>query len=108
MMHIKQCLDYKKIPYMKFKRENKDYSPHYVSGQDLSGVLAAGALFQLSELGKADDLDCRPLNVTFIYRSPTDQEKLVFVAADDIAPTSVDHNSDPEQQTPPLGGAHSS
>lgn len=35
---------------MKFKRENKDYSPHNVLGQDLSGVLAADAFWKLSKL----------------------------------------------------------
>lgn len=64
---------------MKFKRENKDYSPHNVLGHDLlSGILAADAFSKLSKPEKADELSCRPLNVTFIYRSSTHQEKLFY------------------------------
>lgn len=93
---------------MRFKRENKDYSPHNVSGQGLSGVLAAGALFKLSKLEKADDLDCRPLNVTFIYRSSTGQEKLFFLLQMTSLTILWIITIGSEQQTPPLGGARSS
>lgn len=63
---------------MQFKRETKDYSPHNVLWQDLSGVSAADAFSKLSKLVKADEFDCRLSSVTFIYRSSTYQEKLFY------------------------------
>lgn len=68
------CLVIKRT-HMKFKRENKDYSPHNVLGHDLlSGVLAADAFSKLIKPEKADELSCRPLNVTFIYVFHTPRE----------------------------------